>query len=489
VTAPTAAISQTSAALAKTASIVISFSEAMNPASLQLSGTLVALSAGAVWSKTTADNDTLTLSPQAGKWTSGPDRTLSVDAKDLAGNALATLKASYVVNLEFDNFQAAAVVIGQAGFAGKLFDQGGPANANTLDAPYTSPAVTAEGQLFIGDYGNNRVLGYNSLPTANNANADFVLGQPDFSTDVALATSKGTHRGAEQVVAANGKLFVVDYSSHRVVIYNTIPTNGTAVQSVVVGQPDFNSITALCTDSSLHFPEAAAVTADGKLIAADSAHNRVLIWNTIPTADGQPANVVLGQFDFTHCVANDENHNGLADDATPTARTLNNPTAVWTDGTRLAVADTNNNRVLIWNSMPTSSFQPADLVLGQSLFTGMAFNDDTQDGTPDVTTGRTLRGPYGGIASNGVQFAVADSENNRVLIWNSFPTSNFQYADVVLGQADFSHFTDNDADQNGAPEATPTDHTLNFPSGLVFYRDKLLVTDSLNNRVLIFKSK
>jgi len=29
------------------------------------------------------------------------------------------------------------------------------------------------------------------------------------------------------------------------------------------------------------------------------------------------------------------------------------------------VADTQNNRVLIWNSIPTQNNQPADLVLGQ----------------------------------------------------------------------------------------------------------------------------
>jgi WD40 repeat protein len=489
VTAPTAVNSPTDLALEKTASIVIRFSEAMNPASLQLSGTLAAESKTAVWSKTAADNDTLTLSPQTGSWTGDSGHSLGVDAKDLAGNALATFKANYAVKLAFDTFQAAAVVIGQADFAGKALNQGVGPGAKTLSAPTASPVVTAEGRLFIGDSSNDRVLAYNSLPTANNASADFVLGQMDLNTVTGITTKKGSHRGAQQTATAGGKLIVVDSASNRVVIYNNMPTSGAAVQSVVVGQTDFMSAGSPCTNSSLSNPQAATVTPDGKLIVADSNNNRVLIWTTIPTADGQAADVVVGQADFDHCVGNDENHNGLADDATPSARTLNRATGVWTDGTRLAVADMNNNRVLIWNQMPTTNFQPANVVLGQSIFTLGAFNDDNQAGAPTVMTARTLRAPSGGIGSNGVQLAVTDSGNNRVLIWDTFPTSNFQPADRILGQNAPDHFAANDADQNGMSEANPSANTLNHPSGVLFYRDKLLVTDSANNRVLIFKSK
>jgi hypothetical protein len=489
VTAPTATLSQTGADLNANATIVVRFSEAMNPSSLQLGGTLAADSNGSVWSKTNVDNDTLTLSPKAGGWTNGSGRTLTVNGKDLAGNALATVNASYAVNLAFDNFQPAAAVIGQSDFAGNQSNQGVVAGANTLNFPFASALVTPEGRLFVGDYANNRVLAYNSPPTANNTNADFVLGQPNFIATGAVATTQSSHNGPSQLATTvDGKLIVVDVDANRVVIYSAMPTSGTAVPDVVVGQPTFTSSGFACTAFALRAPEAVAVTPGGKLIVTDSGNNRVLIWDTIPTANGQAANVVLGQGDFTHCTANDLDQNGTVDVNT-SAQTLSFPAAVWTDGTRLLVTDENNNRVLIWNQIPTANFQPANSVLGQSNFTNRAFNDDNQVGTPSVMTARTMRDPAGGITSNGVQLAVTDSGNNRVLIWNSFPTSNFQPADTILGQNAPDHAAPNDDNQDGTSETAASARTLAFPTGVLFYRDKLLVTDSENSRVLIFKSK
>ena len=44
------------------------------------------------------------------------------------------------------------------------------------------------------------------------------------------------------------------------------------------------------------------------------------------------------------------------------------------------------------------------------------------------------------VASDGVHVAVADTANNRVLIWNKIPTTTNQNADIVLGQPDFVTF-------------------------------------------------
>ena len=98
----------------------------------------------------------------------------------------------------------------------------------------------------------------------------------------------------------------------------------------------------------------------------------------------------------------------------------------------LAVADTDHNRVLIWNRIPLTNNANADVVLGQANFTSTAIPGQ-------VPTAKSLRGPQGVWIQNGKLF-VADTQNNRVLIWNSIPTQNGAAADVVLGQKDFTSF-------------------------------------------------
>jgi hypothetical protein len=482
-TPPTGTSTQT--ALDKTTPIVIHFSESMKTTSLSLGGSMSAESDSGAWSTTTYSNDTLTLSPKNGSWTSGPNRDLTINATDLAGNGLQTMNLTFLVKLAFDNFQAADVVIGQADFTGHLGNRGGTADANTLFSPYGNPLITSDGKLFISDYSNYRILGYNSLPTANNANADFVVGQPDFTTRTSSLT-QGGYQGPQQIVTAGGKFIVSDYSASRIVIYNSIPTSNAILPDVAVGQADFTTRVTTCDAATLQNPETVAATPGGKLIVTDSQHNRVLIWNSMPTTNGQAADIVLGQADFTHCTQNDDNQDGTAD-AAPTARTLRYPAGIWTDGTKLVVADADNTRVLIWNQIPTASFQPADIVLGQGDFTHFAVNDDNQDGTQDAApTARTFAYPYDGITSNGVQLAIADGDNNRVLIWNTFPTTNFQPADMVLGQSDFAHHGPNDDNQDLTVDTTPSARTFWFPSGLVFHGDKLLVVDNNNSRALVF---
>ena len=109
---------------------------------------------------------------------------------------------------------------------------------------------------------------------------------------------------------------------------------------------------------------------------------------------------------------------------------MTTPGGIFSDGTHLVVADTGNNRVLIWNSIPTIAGQSPDLVLGQANFTGTSPN---RSGSPSANTVYTP----GGIAISGGKLLVADTNNFRVLVWNTFPAVNGQNADVVIGQPDF----------------------------------------------------
>ncbi|TQV85888.1 hypothetical protein [Aliikangiella coralliicola] len=392
-----------------------------------------------------------------------------------------------IETLSLTNFQAADVVIGQAGFAVDPSDNGdrNPA-ANTLLEQFGNPVI-ANGRLYLSDSENHRLLGFNSIPTANNASADIVLGQPDFTTNTS-GTSDVIFNFPESVSVDNNKMFLADPGNNRILIWNSVPTSSGTPADVVLGQADFSSSAAgACNSTGLEVAEA-VFAIDGKLIVADRDHNRVLIWNTIPTSNNAPADIVLGQQDFTHCAANDTDNDGVTDG--PSAQTLSDPAGIWSDGTRLVIVDKRNNRVLIWSTFPSTNFAAADVVIGQSDFTHNTRNDDNQDNVVDANpSARTLFSPVLGIYSNGTQLFIADTSNNRVLVWNNFPSTNFAAADVVIGQGDFTHNERNDDDQDGNEDSMSSARTLIQPGGIYQVENQLIISDGGNSRVLIFNNQ
>ena len=114
---------------------------------------------------------------------------------------------------------------------------------------------------------------------------------------------------------------------------------------MVLGQTDFTTIDPTLKPTRTGMRNPTAVASDGvHLIVADTDSNRVLIWNTIPTQNNQPADVVVGQPDFTTNFPSNP----------PSAKSMSGPQGVWIQNGKLYVADTHNNRVLIFNSIPTS---------------------------------------------------------------------------------------------------------------------------------------
>lgn len=393
---------------------------------------------------------------------------VEVAATNAAGKtATASLSLEYPF-VVFNTFQPASLVIGQDDFTSRTMR---PIGANTFGSLYGMPTVHA-GRLYIPDRGRHRVLGFDPVPTANGATASFVLGQPDF-TSTGGTPSATVMSSPYATFVHDGKLFVVERYAHRITVFDPVPSSTQPTASLVIGQPDLDTSTSACTASKLTAPTAALVVGT-KLVVADGENHRVLIWNTVPTANGTPADLVLGQVDFTHCIGDDENGDGVAD-ATPSARTLDLPSGIWSDGTRLVVAEYYNNRVLIWNTFPTTNQAPADVVLGQSEMT-----------TSVVASGAAGINSPRSVTSNGNQLILADVSNNRILIWNSFPTVNGQPADLVLGQGDLDHSAANDDDQDGASDLATTARTLSSPQGLSLDGTRLYVLDNGNYRVLAF---
>ncbi len=370
--------------------------------------------------------------------------------------------------LRFTTFQTAEVVVGQPIFAFNDANQGlGTPTSQTL----AYPGMPSSDPFFLPDMSNHRVLGYSQTPFLSNVGANFVLGQPDLGFDFAGLGATALNAPICARVA-DGRLFVSDTGNHRVLIWDGVPSDNAAPASVAVGQPDLSSGAAATSATRLRDP-AGIVVAGTRLLIADRSNHRVLIWNTIPETSGVAADLVLGQPDFKAGLANGGRQ--------PAADTLHDPFDVWSDGTRVVVADRGNNRVLIWLSFPTTNAQPADLVLGQS---------DFRAAVPGLGADGLYR-PCS-IASRGTQFFLADAGNHRVLIWNSFPARSQAPADAVLGQADFEHGAPNDPDQDGAPSVASSARTFFSAHDLLtvaIVGNSLFVGDTGNHRMLVFRSQ
>jgi uncharacterized repeat protein (TIGR01451 family) len=301
------------------------------------------------------------------------------------------------------NGKAADIVVGQNSFTCSLAvcTQSLFKNANGV-------AFSPDGnKLLVSDSDNNRVLIWNSIPTSNGQPADVVLGQTNFTSNVFGVGSSNLSWPAGVFVSANGKLFVSDRYNHRVLIWNSIPTTNGTPADVVIGQPDFVTNTPSNSAAKLNKPWGIWVTNDGKFLVADNINNRVLIWNTIPTSNGTPADLVIGQFGFN------SSSSGVS------ASRLFNPVGVTVspDG-KLAIGETGNNRVLIFNSIPTTNAASADVVLGQESFT-----TNTSLYPSGTATDQNFKEVYNVSFDLNGRLFVTGRQTHRVLVFGSIPTT------------------------------------------------------------------
>jgi hypothetical protein len=271
----------------------------------------------------------------------------------------------------------------------------------------TGVLVTADGRMVVADAWNHRLLVWNDVPALPRP-ADLILGQirPD---------SVDANRGGEPdattfywpfgIGEIAGHFFVTDTGNRRVLIWRDgLPRSPDVPADVVLGQPDAGSREENRGSGpgpdTFRWPHAVAAFDDG-IFVADAGNHRLLGWHGVPDTD-RPADVVFGQPDMV-----------TADDfpyRPQTATSLRFPYAVSNVGAGLAVADTANNRVLLWARPPTGPAADADGVLGQLTFSGNGEN------RWDAVTADTLCWPYG-LAAEADRLAIADSGNNRVVVW------------------------------------------------------------------------
>jgi hypothetical protein len=359
---------------------------------------------------------------------------------------------------QFTNGQDAASVMGQNNFTTSIETM----TAGGMNLPVDVVVDLVSGKVFVSDSDNNRVLRFSTAGAfATGASAEAVLGQSGFNLKASATTQNGMYQPHGLAIDGSGNLFVSDSKNNRVLRFaNAASLANGANAASVLGQSNFTNDTKATTQNGMDDPIGLAIDASGNLYVVDSKNNRVLRFaNAASLPNGANATRVLGQSGFTNSTKA-TSQNGL-----------DTPNDVAVGGGVLYVADTKNNRVLVFlNAASLASGANASSVLGQSNFTnnGGSTSQNRMDENLGVGT------------DDAGNLYVGDSKNNRVLIFaNAASLPNGANAIRVLGQFDFDE-NDDETSRNGMK--TPCSVSVISATGQVF------VVDNENSRVLRFET-
>lgn len=398
---------------------------------------------------------------------------------------------------------------------------------NNYTAGFSNPvgvAISKDGQLFVVDSGQSRVMVWNKIPTRNYQRSDFAMGLDNHSlgvgnlpsvTDVSvndnkliagLASAPASFKIWNPIPRQNrdpdggwaapsvtgpqgfrsagslwmgGHFYLTDSGNHRVLIWDDLPTTAKDA-SAVLGQigliDNLPNAGGAVSERSLNGPLGAPASDGTQFLVADSGNHRVLVWGAPPVSAADVPQWVLGQSSFSVNAAN----RGLM---MPDANTLRAPNAVAIGGGRIAVSDSGNNRVLLWNALITQNGAPADVALGQVGKVTMMPNSG------GISASR-MSAPRG-VATDGAHVVVADSGNQRVLIWNSWPTQSGAPADVILGQRRESESNSLGSQVTSATFGGPTSSNFSGmanvgPSAVAGNASSFFIADISAHRVLVY---
>jgi uncharacterized protein (TIGR03437 family) len=417
-----------------------------------------------------------------------------------------------------DEVKLADLVIGQPSFSSRNPNQGGLSERSLAlssgsNVFRTGLAFSPDGDLWVSDPGNHRVLRFPSSalgPGASNGpSATLVIGQPDFLTNRPLQLSI-QQRAVKTAINTpvgiafdqSGRLFLCD-AMNRVLVYAPPFVTGMPAARIMgiqppvaQGQPPLPPINEytlgiLVTGNRMIGAEG-VFTIGNTVFVVDNPAHRILRfdpfeqWPAEATQFSPAAKAVIGQDAFQQTQT--QPNRGLAE---PTDSTLLGPLHATFAGGEVFIADSGNNRVIVMGDISTGppsargGVYGAKRVLGQIGFEFRA---------PNLIEGREFQFNGPGVLAAGVVFDnrvspprmyVADPSNHRVLGFvNGLKVRGGDRADIVIGQPDFFrailNFPSGEASR-------PSEIGLSFPTGVAVDADgNLWVADSGNGRVLRF---
>ncbi|MHB9012656.1 MAG: T9SS type A sorting domain-containing protein [Ignavibacteriaceae bacterium] len=355
-----------------------------------------------------------------------------------------------IANISFAQWtdnQNAEYVIGQPDFT--TYTQG--STIQQFYNPYQCAIDFTNHKLYVADYGNFRVLRFSYPITSSNPTAEMYFGTGTYGyTQNQIGNPGG-------VAVYNGTLWICDASNNRILKFNNAysATNSPNADGIL-GQSSYTTPSSGTSQSQFYNPLNICIDNSGNLWVVDGGNNRILKFNDVNNkANDAIADLVLGQTNFT------------SGGYSTTQSTLKAPNGVFVYGTTVWVSEAGNERVLRFDN-PTTNGVNANGVLGQTDYISNSAGAGNSN----------FNGPSGVSVDNNGNLYIADQNNHRVMIFNNAANkSNGAAADFVLGQTDFSGTTSNKG-QNGF--YFPTDATVDPVNG------KLLVSDSYDNRIMQF---
>ncbi len=319
-------------------------------------------------------------------------------------------------------------------------------------------AVDNDGDLYVPDSYNHRVLKYNN-PFETDSVADQVWGQADFS---GMVCNRGTLQaptkeslcfhsdsirftlnryGVGVEIDDDGNMWIADVGNNRVLRFPVHPDTGEIAQSadLVIGQTDFDVAMPGNSLDKLHAPSAIRFDSNGWLYVADTANDRVLIFEP-PFTTGQSATATFGS----------EFHHPSSLEVDPLGR------GIW-------VVDAGNHMVELWDNEGRSVVH----VLGKHSY------------QPDRRCGPSLGGVPGGVHLCFIGGSIAIDAGGNVLVPVYHAAADVFRFPTLATQADghgYSHpdkrlfyppFEDNFRDRKGIHSAR----------GVATWQDQLIVSD------------
>ena len=266
---------------------------------------------------------------------------------------------------------------GTAGYSG----DGGAATSAELGYPYSAVVDTA-GNLYIGDYNNNRVRKVSPGGIISTIAGNGIRG---FSGDGSAATSAEFYYVNDVIIDGSGNLYIADQDNDRI----RKVTPGGIISTIAGGGNSGLGDGGPATLAELSAPNSLAVDGQGNIYITDNGNQRI-----------RKVTISTG---IISTIAGNGTYGYNGDNITATAAELSSPSQIAIDGLgNVYIADFNSNRI-------------RKVTVSTGIISTIAGNgSNIYSGDGGLATSAGLTSPGGVAVDRAGNIYIADQGNNRI---------------------------------------------------------------------------